>query len=468
MQNIVVTDARAPSAIGEHPADEAGREGVAPLHGQDTDGPLGRLRGRLLSGDAVVAVIGLGYVGLPLLLAVADAGYGAVGIDVDDDKVVSLRERRSYISDVADVDLERLDKALLTSNVDHAALADVIVIAVPTPLHDGTPDLSIVVDAVRRVALVLRPGQLIVLESTTWPGTTEEVVVPILESSGRLSGTDFAVAYSPERVDPGSNLSLGEVPKVVGGCGETATALAALFYRCMIDNIHEVSSPRSAEMAKLIENTFRQVNIALVNELATVAPALGVDLWEALDAAATKPFGYLPFWPGPGVGGHCIAIDPSYLSWRVEQQLGFGVGFIAHARTVNNRMPAFVCGRVAELLSSRSGLALRGATVLLVGVAYKAGVNDARESPAVAVAHLLKEAGVTVAYHDPHIGSITAGGDVLHSVPLTPQNLADADCIVLLAATDDVDLDAVASAGSVVFDACGATRAKRSDNVVLL
>lgn len=442
--------------------------GGQPRQGDVAGDPLARLEERLVGSEAVVAVIGLGYVGLPLLLAAVGAGYGTVGVEVDDDKVSSLGEGRSYISDVADVDLERLEGTLLTSRVDHVVLADVIVIAVPTPLHDGTPDLSIVIDAVQGVAEVLRPGQLVVLESTTWPGTTDEVVVPLLETSGLRSGTDFAVAYSPERVNPGSDIPLAEVPKVVGGCGETATNLAEQFYRRMIDNVHTVSSPRSAEMAKLIENTFRQVNIALVNELATVAPALGVDLWEALDAAATKPFGYLPFWPGPGVGGHCIAIDPSFLSWRVEQQLGFGVGFIAHARTVNNRMPAFVCGRVADALSSRQGLALRGAKVLLVGIAYKAGVNDARESPAMAVAHLLKEAGVTLAYHDPHIDTISVAADVLTSVPLTPEQLSAADCVVLLAASDDLDLDAVTAADTLVFDACGATRAKRFANVELL
>lgn len=279
---------------------------------------------------------------------------------------------------------------LLTTNLEHAVLADVVVIAVPTPLRDGAPDLSIVTDAVTRIAAVLRHGQLVVLESTTWPGTTEEVVVPLLEANGLTSGEDFLVAYSPERVNPGGNDAFSAVPKVVGGCGAVATELAGLFYGRMVDQVHPVSSPRSAEMAKLIENTFRQVNIALVNELVTVAPALGVDLWEALEAAATKSFGYLPFWPGPGVGGHCIAIDPSYLSWRVEQQLGFGIGFINHARSVNNRMPSFVCSRIADALSSRSGLALRGTRILLVGVAYKAGVNDVRESPGIAVAQLLQ------------------------------------------------------------------------------
>lgn len=320
----------------------------------------------------------------------------------------------------------------------------------------------------RRIAKVLRPGQLVILESTTWPGTTEEVVVPLLETSGLTSGEDFAVAYSPERVDPGSDNVFSEIPKVVGGCGPIATELAALFYGRMIDQVHQVSSPRSAEMAKLIENTFRQVNIALVNELATVAPALGVDLWEALEAAATKPFGYLPFWPGPGVGGHCIAVDPSYLSWRVEQQLGFGVGFINHARSVNNRMPAFVCSRVADELSSRAGLALRGAKVLLVGVAYKAGVNDARESPGLAVAQQLSDAGAIISFHDPHIAAIDVGGDHLRSVDLTAAQVEGASCVVLLTAGPGTDLGVITRCAPLVLDACGATRAERSENVALL
>lgn len=430
--------------------------------------PLVHLRQTLAAGNAVVAVVGLGYVGLPLLLAVGDAGFGMVGIDVDTVKIDSLRRGLSYVSDVSDDELGSMSCALLTTNLEHAVLADVVVIAVPTPLRDGSPDLSIVTDAVRRIAKVLRPGQLIVLESTTWPGTTEEVVVPLLEISGLTSGEDFLVAYSPERVDPGSDKSFSSVPKVVGGCGPVATELAAKFYLRMVDEVHRVSNPRSAEMAKLIENTFRQVNIALVNELVTVAPALGVDLWEALEAAATKPFGYLPFWPGPGVGGHCIAVDPSYLSWRVEQRLGFGVGFINHARSVNNRMPAFVCSRIADELSSRSGLALRGAKVLLIGVAYKAGVNDARESPGMSVAQQLSDAGAVISFHDPHIDTIDVGGNRLDSVNLTGAHLGGSDCVVLLTAGPAVDLSVITLCSRLVLDACGATRAARSENVALL
>jgi UDP-N-acetyl-D-glucosamine dehydrogenase len=418
-----------------------------------------------------VAVVGLGYVGLPVLVAAGHEGFGLIGVDVDEEKVARLRAGRSYLGDVPDEDLARLAGARFGTDHRVLAAADVIVIAVPTPLLDGGPDLSMVRAASEQVGEILRPGQLVVLESTTYPGTTEDVVQPILEAGGLRAGVDFALAYSPERIDPGTGRSLRATPKLVAGVGPADSEAAVRFYASLVDHVVPLSSPRNAEMAKLIENTFRQVNIALVNELATIAPAIGVDIWEALDGAATKPFGYLPFWPGPGVGGHCIAIDPSYLSWRVEQRLGFGIGFVQHARSVNNRMPAYVAGRVAEALNGR-GKALRGSRLLVLGLAYKPGVEDVRESPALAVIHHLLDGGAECGYHDRHVPAINvsrrragdagggrgAGERVLHSVALTDDLLARSDCTVILTAHPDIDYEAVVRRAPLVFDATGVTR----------
>ena len=450
--------------------------------------PLTHLRARIDNRQAIVAVVGLGYVGLPVLVATGAEGFGVIGVDVDPAKIGSLRERRSYVTDVSDDDLAGLTQVQFST--DHRVLvaADVVVIAVPTPLRDGGPDLSMVRTAAEHVAQVLRPGQLVVLESTTYPGTTEDLVQPILEAGGLVTGFDFALAYSPERIDPGTDRALRDTSKIVAGVGPADTEVAAAFYSALVDRVVTLSSPRNAEMAKLVENTFRQVNIALVNELATIAPAIGVDIWEALDAAATKPFGYMPFWPGPGVGGHCIAIDPSYLSWKVEQRLGFGIGFVQHARSVNNRMPAYVAGRVGEALN-RAGKPLRGARLLVLGLAYKAGVDDVRESPALAVIHNLIDAGADCAYHDPYVPSINisrrrAGdmpraGDVwrpsdgdgehhLQSVSLDAELLAAADCVVILTPHREVDYEAVMRGSSLVFDATGVTRPLRADSIIRL
>ncbi|MDQ3897445.1 MAG: nucleotide sugar dehydrogenase [Actinomycetota bacterium] len=443
--------------------------------------PLTGLLRRIDDRTATVAVVGLGYVGLPLLVGAGAEGFGLIGVDVDPAKIRSLREHRSYVADVADEEVAELPHVQYST--DHRVLvaADVIVVAVPTPLRDGGPDLSMVRAAAEHVAEVLRPGQLVVLESTTYPGTTEEVVQPILEAAGLTAGFDFALAYSPERIDPGTGRTLRETPKLVAGVGPADTEVAERFYSAMVDRVVTLSSPRNAEMAKLVENTFRQVNIALVNELATIAPAIGVDIWEALDAAATKPFGYMPFWPGPGVGGHCIAIDPSYLSWKVEQRLGFGIGFVQHARSVNNRMPAYVAARVGEALN-RTGKALRGARVVVLGLAYKAGVDDVRESPALAVLHHLIDAGASCTYHDPYVPSINVSrrraGDVhgtadeaeqtLESTPLDGAVVAAADCVVILTPHPGIDYEQLAASASLVFDATGVTRTIRAESVIRL
>ncbi len=409
-------------------------------------------------------------------------GFAIIGVDADAEKVKGLRNGHSYIAGVPDEQLGWVDDDLawesrVQFSTDARVLlaADVILVAVPTPLRDGTPDLSLVQAAMTDIAHVLRPGQLVVLESTTYPGTTEEIVQPLLEATGLLAGADFSLAYSPERINPGDGRTLRDTPKIVAGVTPVDTALAELFYGTLVDQVVRTSSPREAEMAKLIENTFRQVNIALVNELATIAPSLGVDIWAALEAAATKPFGYMPFWPGPGVGGHCIAIDPSYLSWKVEQRLGFGIGFIEHARAVNNRMPEHVVGRINDVLNGQ-GQAVRGSRLVILGLAYKPGVDDLRESPALNVLHRLIAAGADCAYHDPFVPSAVAAGrrqsdfvkvapdapsealPRLHSVALTAELLAGADCVVILAAHPQIDYDAVVRSAPLVFDAVGVTR----------
>jgi nucleotide sugar dehydrogenase len=419
--------------------------------------PLERLAVSIRDRSAVVAVIGLGYVGLPLLVAVRQAGFETIGIDVDHAKIETLTDGRSYIVDVPSSEIAGLDRTTFTDDAATLASADVVVLCLPTPLADGAPDLSMVRIAAETVAAHLRPGMLVILESTTWPGTTEEFLRPILEATGLVAGTDVALAYSPERIDPGNTgHRLTTTPKIVSGLTDRCRDLAVSFYAPIVGSVAVTASPRDAEMAKLIENTYRQVNIALVNELAVMAKDLGVDIWEALHAAATKPFGYQPFWPGPGVGGHCIAIDPTYLSWRAGQQLGYRVGFIEHANEVNNRMPDYIATRVAEMLNA-AGKAVNGSRLLGVGVAFKAGVDDLRGSPAVEVLERLDAKGADVRFHDPYVETVTIGGRELRSVPADPGTLADTDAVIVLTAHPQIDVHAIVAAAPLVFDARGAT-----------
>jgi UDP-N-acetyl-D-glucosamine dehydrogenase len=413
-------------------------------------------------------VVGLGYVGLPTLVAAARAGYAGVGVDVDVERVADLREGHSYIGDVPDVVLGDV-RAQLRISTNHDALADcdVLLICVPTPLTDHTPDLRHIKLAGTQIAGRLRRGTLVILESTTYPGTTEEVLKPVLESSEFVAGRDFALAYSPERIDPGRGLDhIAKTPKVVGGVTRRDGELAAEFYRAFVDEVVLVSSPREAEMAKLIENTFRHVNIALVNELAFLSKDLDVDLWEAIRAASTKPYGFMPFWPGPGVGGHCIAIDPSYLSWRVGQRSGHRLNFVEHAQEVNARMPGFVAQRVAQALNEHAK-PIRGSRILGIGVTYKADVNDVRESPAMAVLERLAASGARIAYHDPVVERVQIGGRTYRSTPLTENVLGMQDCVVVLTAHSGVDFEQVVRRSPLVFDARGVTRGRRA-NVVRL
>ncbi len=441
---------------------------IAPSNsGLGTD-PLDLLATRIRQREADVAVVGLGYVGLPLLLSIAGAGFPVIGFDTDSGKVASLSARRSYIVNVADSELAALKDAGFHTDPAALAGADVIIICVPTPLTDHTPDLTMVRTAAEDAAAHLGPGRLVVLESTTYPGTTGELVRPILERSGLRAGRDFALAYSPERIDPGQNVHrLENMPKIVAGLTDRCRELAVSFYSQFVREVVVTSTPREAEMAKLIENTFRQVNIALVNELAIMAHQLGVDIWEALQAASTKPFGYMPFWPGPGVGGHCISIDPSYLSWRSGQQLGYRIGFIEHANEVNNRMPDYVVTRLGEALND-AGKPIKASRILVLGVAYKPGVDDLRESPSLAVMERLARKGAEVEFHDPFIPEVRVGSRTLRSRPLDEASVATQDCVVILTAHPTFDTSMLIRTARLLFDVRGVTSGVTAPNVVRL
>jgi UDP-N-acetyl-D-glucosamine dehydrogenase len=430
--------------------------------------PLAALTQRIAAREAPVAVVGLGYVGLPLLLAVGKAGFPIIGYDSDPEKVASLHVGHSYIRDVPHSELVMLEEAVFDSEPSVLKQAEVILMCVPTPLTDNSPDLSLVQGATSDVAAHLERGRLVVLESTTYPGTTEELVRPILEAGGLRAGTDFALAYSPERILPGHpEEAVHTVPKIVAGVTERCREVATSFYGHVVRTLVTTASPRDAEMAKLIENTFRQVNIALVNEMAILARELDVDIWDALHAASTKPFGYMPFWPGPGVGGHCIAIDPSYLSWRIGKQLGYGMGFIEHANSINNRMPDYVVTRIAEALNDH-GKSLRDSRILAVGVAYKDGVDDIRQSPALAVIERLAAKGVILSYHDPFVDSVEIAGRSMKPVQLTEAVVRNQDCVAVLTAHSGMDYGLLVRAASLLFDTRGISVGMYGPNVVRL
>ncbi|HLF69337.1 MAG TPA: nucleotide sugar dehydrogenase, partial [Actinomycetota bacterium] len=376
---------------------------------------------KIASRDANVAVIGLGYVGLPLALHACAAGLRVFGLDDDPRRVARLQEGHT---DIVDVDDELLggaiDSVKLTVGGDPSVLAnvDVVVICVPTPLADDLPDMSFVKAAAEQVAAHLRQGQLVILESTTYPGTTEEMLLPILETSGLKAGIDFSLGYSPERIDPGNpTAKLENVPKLIGGIDDRSVESMAAFYGLFIEKTVRVSSPRTAEMAKLLENTYRHVNIALVNEIAILCHDLGIDVWEVIAAASTKPFGFQPFYPGPGWGGHCIPVDPAYLSWRVRQ-MGSTARFVELAREFNEKMPRYVVERIDEVLLS-NGKTLKGSSVLMIGVTYKADVADTRETPAVPIIEGLRKAGATTTFHDPLIASLETRHGTMQSIDLT-------------------------------------------------
>ncbi len=423
----------------------AGAQGAPPAPTLPTDEPA----------PTRLAVVGQGYVGLPLAIRAVEQGFAVVGFDVDATRVAAIAAGRSPIEDIDDA---RLARALATGRFQPttatADLAgyDVAVLSVPTPLHEGSPDLSYIEAAARSVGAHLRPGATVILESTTYPGTTEELVAPLLEAaSGLTAGQDFSLGYSPERIDPGNTTwTFERTPKVVSGIDTASLLTVQGFYDRLVDRTVAVSSPKEAELTKLLENTFRHVNIALVNELAVFAHDLGIDIWEAIDAASTKPFGYLRFTPGPGVGGHCLPIDPSYLSWRVRRSLGETFRFVELANDVNDHMPNYVVRRLMENLNER-GLAVRGQRILLLGLSYKRNTGDARESPSHPIARRLLELGAILVAADPHVADAHVPPGVTR-VEATAEELAAAALVVVLVDHDEFDLELVATAASHVFD----------------
>jgi UDP-N-acetyl-D-glucosamine dehydrogenase len=413
-----------------------------------------------------IGIVGLGYVGLPLAVAFAEAGHEIVGLDTDARKVEALNEGRSYVEDVPDAALEPL-RQRLTATSQHADLSacDAVIICVPTPLTSSRePDLTYLLDSATALSTELRAGQLVVLESTTYPGTTRERLLPILEESGLAAGRDFHLAFSPERIDPGrTDYTVRTTPKLVGGLTEACAERARGLYGQICDEVVVVSTPEAAELSKLLENIFRSVNIALVNELAQLCDRLGIDVWEVVDAAATKPFGFMRFDPGPGMGGHCLPVDPFYLAFKARQR-DFYPEFIELAGKVNQAQPAFCAERIQRALND-AGKSVRGSKILLLGVSYKAGIGDTRESPALKIVDRLRELGGEVTYHDPHVPELTERN--LSSADLD-EALGSADVTAIVTAHPEVDYEKVVAATPLVVDFRGVTRSIDAANLVHL
>lgn len=412
--------------------------------------------------QAVVGVVGLGYVGLPLAVEKAKAGYRVVGFDIQKKRADMVNQGINYIGDVVDEELTEITKTgRLNATTDYSRISelDAVAICVPTPLDKyKQPDVSYVESSTREIARYLHPGMLVVLESTTYPGTTEEVVKPILESTGLVCGEDFFLAFSPERVDPGNKFyNTKNTPKVVGGVTPACTAVAAALYRNVLEGeIFTVSSPAVAEMEKILENTFRNINIALANEMAILCNRMGIDVWEVIDAAKTKPYGYMAFYPGPGLGGHCIPIDPFYLTWKAREY-DYHTRLIETAGEINNYMPEFVVERVMKLLN-KEGKPLNGSKVLLLGAAYKNDIDDMRESPVLKIIEQLKIEKAEIEYHDAYIPEFKWDGCTYHSVELTEEKIREADVVIITTAHSTVDYEWVVKNARLVFDTRNATK----------
>jgi UDP-N-acetyl-D-glucosamine dehydrogenase len=434
-------------------------------------GTQGDLLARLKRKNFTAAVIGLGYVGLPLAVEYAGAGIQVIGIDVDGLKVRSLRAGKSYIGDIPSETIREIVAAgffRATSDFSALAEADTVNICVPTPLRKTKdPDLSYIVNAAEQVAKYLHRDMLIVLESTTYPGTTEEVLVPMFEQKGLKVGQDIFLAFSPERVDPGNaQYTTKNIPKVVGGVTPRCSKMAAALYGGVLENVHPVSCATVAETVKLLENTFRSVNIGLVNEIALMCDRMGIDVWEVIDAAKTKPFGFMPFYPGPGIGGHCIPLDPFYLSWKAKQY-GFESRFIELAGVINGQMPHFVVGKVGDALN-RFKKSINGAKILVLGVSYKKNISDVRESPALDILQLLAKKGAKLSYCDPYVPVLDEHGIRLKAEKFSAAALRRADCVVLVTDHDLFDYRLVARESKVVVDTRNALKGRDGNKIIKL
>jgi UDP-N-acetyl-D-glucosamine dehydrogenase len=428
------------------------------------------LREAISTRTARVGIVGLGYVGLPLAVEFAKAGFSVTGIDLVDSKVERINAGDSYVPDVPSAEVSRLvDSEKLRATTDFSVIQDLdtINICVPTPLRKTKdPDMSYIVSACQEIAKYFHPGMLAILESTTYPGTTEEVVLPILAGSGLQVGSDFFLCFSPERVDPGNpKFQTRNIPKVVGGVTPACTDMGKLFYSQALERVVPVSSTQVAEMVKLLENTFRMINIGLVNEMAMMSDRMGINIWEVIDAAATKPFGFMPFYPGPGLGGHCIPIDPFYLSWKTRQA-GIEARFIELAGCINGQMPHFVAEKIQNALNDR-GKAVKGSKVHIMGVAYKRDIDDVRESPALDIMHLIMRRGASVTFSDPHIPSIRIDERTLFGIePLAACEASD--CTVIVTDHSSVDYQAILRSCQLIVDTRNVLRGIESENIIRL
>jgi UDP-N-acetyl-D-glucosamine dehydrogenase len=421
--------------------------------------------------SALVGIVGLGYVGLPLAIAFSQAGFKVLGIDMQQKRADLVNKGQSYIANISSdsISTATANNLLEATTVQNRLKeVDAICICVPTPLTETKePDLSYVIHESEEISRCLRPGQLVILESTTYPGTTRDVVLPTLERSGLKAGQDFYLAYSPERIDPGNKkYDIKNTPKVVGGIEPTSTKLAELLYRQVADVVVTVSRPEVAEMTKVFENVFRNVNIALVNELSQLCDKMGISVWEILDAAASKPFGYMPFYPGPGIGGHCIPLDPHYLASRAKEY-NFHTRLIELAAEINEQMPHYVTSRIIAALNA-IGKNLNDARVLVLGVAYKKDVEDIRESPSLKLIQLLREKGVSVSYNDPYITKVRIDKDTLPSMELADECLSGTDCVVIATDHSHYDYQHIADKAGLIFDTRGATKKLKNNNIVRL
>jgi len=425
---------------------------------------------KLLTRSAHVGVLGLGYVGLPLAVECSKAGFSVTGFDLQTSKIDRINLGKSYVSDVPHGDVERLVKQKkLTATSDFSAIAklDTINICVPTPLRKTKdPDMTYIVSACQEIAKYFHPGMLVILESTTYPGTTEEVVLPLLASNRLRAGRDFFLCFSPERVDPGNpHFQTRNIPKVVGGITTECTKMGSLFYSQVLETVVPVSSTKVAETVKLLENTFRMINIGLVNEMAIMCDRMGINVWEVIEAAASKPFGFMPFYPGPGLGGHCIPVDPFYLSWKTRQS-GIEARFIELAGYINGQMPHFVVEKIQNALNDR-GKPLKGSHIHILGVAYKRDIDDLRESPALDIIHLLHSRGARVTFTDPYIPSISLNSTELRSSKLNGV-IEECDCAVIITDHSNVDYDKVLRKAALVVDTRNALRSVHSSKVIRL